>query len=913
MKKLLFLIVLIVVNIIEVYADGCNTGGFAIKVNCNLSVCVNPGSSSDEPPNTNYTWDFGDGTPLVFYSGVKDTVCHTYAIAGNYTISLTVDVFTQGKICNMSTPVAVGLDNILNITNPQSVCTPNTVDITAPGVTAGSTAGATLTYWDDAACTIPSALPAAIAATGTYYIKQSTPVDCDIIKPVTVTINPAPVLVITDPAPVCEPAVVNITDPAVTAGSSGGTFTYWTDASATVPLANATAISISGTYYIKSITSLGCSVINPVVVVVNPLPVASFTADVVCFNTATTFTNTSTVANGTITSAWLFGGTGINPTPSSTATDPTYTYNTCNNAGNNATLIVTSDKGCVAVVTNPIVVHCLPVPNFTFNNGCEDDDNIQFTNTSTNGAGTVGILISKWRLGLSPLPITSNDINYTYTTAGSYNVNLNVTDVNGCTNSISETVSIYPKPAVDFTVTDVCLNAPNIFINATTLSVPAGFTDVINGYQWNYDFNGVNYTTDATSQNTQHVYGLAATQTQPLAMLIVKTNNNCADTIIKPVIVWTLPVAQYSVSAPCFPNPLLFINASSINAGINNNTMATMNMNWGNGQGQGLTNLNQTINYNYAISGGYTSFLIAESNHGCKDTLTVPIVIHAKPAANFVALPQEGCEPLCVTFVNTSTQNAAPVTETIIAYNWNYGDYNALSSNTASTPNNKHCYTNPSDTTQRHSPELIITTSAGCKDTLKQTNSIEVYPLPKANFMLSDDVVTMLNPQVYITDQSHLGTTITWDYGNTETQTIINANVPNSTAPYLYFYKDSGTYIIHQLVVTDKGCRDSTLKIIKVQPNYTFYVPNSFTPNGDGINDYFNVRGINIKDLDMMIFNRWGELIARIQGVTSKGWDGTDIRFNLMSQQEVYVWKLEYTDVFDIKHRGLVGTVTLVK
>ncbi|MBC7413004.1 MAG: gliding motility-associated C-terminal domain-containing protein, partial [Bacteroidia bacterium] len=128
-----------------------------------------------------------------------------------------------------------------------------------------------------------------------------------------------------------------------------------------------------------------------------------------------------------------------------------------------------------------------------------------------------------------------------------------------------------------------------------------------------------------------------------------------------------------------------------------------------------------------------------------------------------------------------------------------------------------------------------------------------------------------------------------------------------------YNYTDSGTYIIKQVVVTDKGCIDSTHQPVRVNPIYTIYVPNVFTPNGDGVNDYFMVKGINIKEVDLIIFNRYGELIARVQSMSSKGWDGTDLRQSKLSQQEVYTWKLEYTDVFNTKHKGLVGTVTLVK
>jgi hypothetical protein len=115
--------------------------------------------------------------------------------------------------------------------------------------------------------------PAQIATAGTYYIKATNPGGCSLVKPVTVRFNPSPSLVITNPPATCAPAVVDLTKPAITAGSGAGlTYTYWTNVLGTITLPNPQAVSAAGTYYIKA-ASNGCTVIKPVQVISTTPPV----------------------------------------------------------------------------------------------------------------------------------------------------------------------------------------------------------------------------------------------------------------------------------------------------------------------------------------------------------------------------------------------------------------------------------------------------------------------------------------------------------------------------------------------------------------------------------------------------------------------------------------------------------------
>jgi large repetitive protein len=260
------------------------------------------------------------------------------ATAGTYYIKGTL-----AGGCSDIKPVVVGTGVVptVVITTPAAVCAPNTIDLTTATVTAGSTTGLTFTYWTDAAATVTYATPAAATA-GTYYIKGTSASGCFDIKPVVVTVTPAPTVVITNPATVCAPNTVDLTTATVTTGSSAGlTFTYWTDAAATIPYTTPAAATV-GTYYIKGTLAGGCSDIKPVIVTVNPLPTPVITGPTpVCVSvTGTTSTYTTpnvaghtynwtvtggTIATGqgtnTITVTWTTAGAGsVNVTETITAT-----------------------------------------------------------------------------------------------------------------------------------------------------------------------------------------------------------------------------------------------------------------------------------------------------------------------------------------------------------------------------------------------------------------------------------------------------------------------------------------------------------------------------------------------------------------------------------------------------------------
>ncbi|PCJ84747.1 MAG: hypothetical protein COA57_08615, partial [Flavobacteriales bacterium] len=111
------------------------------------------------------------------------------------------------------------------------------------------------------------------------------------------------------------------------------------------------------------------------------------------------------------------------------------------------------------------------------------------------------------------------------------------------------------------------------------------------------------------------------------------------------------------------------------------------------------------------------------------------------------------------------------------------------------------------------------------------------------------------------------------------------------------------------------NCTDSTTLFVYIGGVYYAHIPNAFTPNGDGINDYFFPKGVGIepvKEYKLLIFDRWGDLIFDSYRLDDP-WDGTARAMGGSStvQNGVYVWRVEFTDVTGIEHNQM-GHVTLL-
>ncbi len=107
------------------------------------------------------------------------------------------------------------------------------------------------------------------------------------------------------------------------------------------------------------------------------------------------------------------------------------------------------------------------------------------------------------------------------------------------------------------------------------------------------------------------------------------------------------------------------------------------------------------------------------------------------------------------------------------------------------------------------------------------------------------------------------------------------------------------------------GCKDTISKYVEIGPEYTFYIPNTFTPNEDGTNEMFTGTGIGIKGYKMWIYDRWGEKLYYTEDIT-KGWDGSVKGIQDKDKVDVYTYRAIVTDLWNKEHE-YVGHVTVLK
>ncbi len=807
---------------------------------------------------TDWYWDFGDSQNSTLPSPTND-----YINAGTFNVELTVTT-DSGCTATFNSTVTVApkpdaqfyaedqcLGNLSNFLSLSDVDAPDNIN-----------------YWEwdfgDSNTSLGENTVNNYATDGSYDVRLIVETNNGCRDTITNTINVYPT-----PVPDFSFDTVCAASPTTFANNSSinsGTIDVytWDFGSGNSVLQNPTfTFTPGGQYDVELLieSDQGCKDSLTHTVPVHPNPVADFDFTEVCFNTITDFTDLSTVATGSIDEwDWDFGDLNTD-----VIADPQNLYG---NAGTyDVTLIVTTDNNCTDDTTQQLTVYDLPVADFTFTNQCLDTE-VDITDLSTIPTGSINTW--EWDLGDLTLLSVQDPLPHLYPNPGTYDIELMVTSGNDCKDTLVQQVEVYPMPAVDFRYHNVCFGEENQFTDLTVL-LNAQIAD------WDWSFGDAG-TSDI--ENPTHTY---LTHGEYDVTLKIQTEHGCDGDTTHTVIVNPLPTPSFEFTEVCLNETTDFIDQTTIDNGSFNR--------WNWNFGDATSSNTQNPSHLYLLDGVYDVSLVVTSDSLCVDSITQEVTVFPLPDVQFTADKLQGCQPLEVGFIDQSTVSSG---YNVSQWIWEFGNGNGTNSQfPASTYQEDGTY----------SVTLTAITNEGCKATESINNMITVWPVPRAFFLTNPQPTTIKYPFLTFTDGSSSDVIEwQWDFGDGNVSIEQNAE---------HEYLDTGYYPVEQIVVNNYGCLDTALDTIYIGGAFTFYIPNTFTPNSDGINDHFYGSGIGIVSYEMRIFNRWGELVYFSTSPEDK-WDGT-VRGNTKQvQMETYIYKFDLLDVFGEEH-FYTGRVSLVR
>jgi gliding motility-associated-like protein len=579
---------------------------------------------------------------------------------------------------------------------------------------------------------------------------------------------------------------------------------------------------------------------------------------------------------------WTNNNPAIGLAPSGNGDIPTFT-----SPPSTQTEVATIDvvQGCNQSQFN-ITIHPQPEPNFILTNNTSLNptgapittclyDRIYFQSQSIISAGNIQSVL--WDFGEAGATSSQQNSSHQYATDGTFDVTLTTTSDKGCVNDVVQQVVVHPVPEANLLQTPVCLYDSVQFEDSSLINFPDYIDQTITNFGDGSPI--VQYI------NPKHLYPSAGSYN---ISYIVISNHGCIDNTSTVAQIYSVPVANYTFDEVCENKGITsFSNASVIADGIVNSWQWNFD-----DPVNGVSTL-PNPQHNYSEDGVYNVKLVVGSDKGCFDTIVQNVTVLPKPTTIFASDITEACADACINFIDYSNSNATVI---------NYWEWSLDGGDTSYLQNPSKCYSNSSNTEDSlFSISLVTRNDLGCFDTIHVEDYIAAWHNPISDFERTPEKTNIYLPEIEFTNNSIGADFYTWDFGD--------GNNSNDFEPS-NLYGDSGTYEIELGVETRHGCRDTSYKSVRVDPVVSIYIPNTFTPDGDGVNDgfFFKHYAIIEESVDFKIFDKWGTLIYFTDSFIP--WDGT-YKGSLV-KQDTYIYKFSCIDFFGKEHKKK-GHVNLLK
>jgi gliding motility-associated-like protein len=910
--------------------------------------CINTNiifTATTPPANYSFLFVFGDGKTT---SGFPASVVHAYTKAGIYQAKAITTDLVSGCIDSSNTVTVTVLGPTAKFTTPTVVSCGvlNAVFTDQSTVPAGSS----ITSWawdygDGSTATGQAPGPHSYAFQGIFPVKLSV-IDnngCSdsLTIPNYITVSIPVAKFSTDDSNYCPASNIKFNN--LSTGGFNPVYTWdfkdgTTYTGPNPPLHN---FPVVGKYPVSlSITdAYSCTSTYSAPSPINiDVPVASFTLSAAysaCppLNEAFTFTG-SYAASYT----WNFdnGGSAIIANPGSIYTQP---------GDYDPKLTITSPGGCVASATHHIHIDG-PIGALTYSPlaACDSVD-VNF-NVTTSNVITFIWNYNDGQVDTTYAPVSS--ITHHYDIPGSFTPFVTLVDAAGChvTNFGTNQVEIDHITKTDFTVDDSVL-CDNGIINFTNTSL-VGFGTTITNYTWNYgDGSPINSGTSPTASHNYPVTGLYN------ASLNITTLGGCTGTVTKPMTVSPSPkVAINGLISQCEPAVLNFSGTETVP-----NPYGPLTWSWDFGNGQTATGQNPAP-VSYPKAGEYVVRLIATNTVGCKDTTdTTPpshLFIYPIPAVNAGAdtticlgTPlQLNATGAATTYnwlppVNGAVLSclacASPVADPVPTST--YFIVNGTSINGCQAKDTINVTVNVQPTVSISGPDSVClgqgtqltatgaaiyswtpseglsdpnignpiakpdASQAGSGDNNVITYQVTGYDSKKCfSDTKSVNVTVFNNPVINLPANVTINVGSSYQMNPTVTTNIVSYNwAPNNNLSCTTCQTPVATPTIttkYDFTATnDGGCATTdSIRIQVICNGANFFVPNTFSPNGDGVNDHFVVNGVGLNVIpSITIYNRWGQIVFQKSNFPANSpadaWDGT---FNGQpAPSDVYVYTIQ--------------------
>lgn len=289
----------------------------------------------------------------------------------------------------------------------------------------------------------------------------------------------------------------------------------------------------------------------------------------------------------------------------------------------------------------------------------------------------------------------------------------------------------------------------------------------------------------------------------------------------------------------------------------------------------------------YAVSSSISQFYSVTITDGCGHQIHDSIYLEVKQLP-VISVPDTlaiGCIDLEVDFTLPNADSLTNITWIVDGLGFLYGDHFLATITNAGT----------------YPVVIQVEDVFGCKN---QANDVDIiaHPVPMADFYTNRTTTDMYDPKIKFFNTSYGATMFDWSFGD--------GNFSNAVDPH-HTYTMEGDYEVILTATNAHGCSDTASTMINIKPVVNVFIPNAFTPDGDGINDEFGVVGEGLIDqgFELLIFDRWGEHIFSGYSLSDK-WNGA--KGSSDEKTDLYVYKVKVSDILG-HHHVFTGHVTVLR